>query len=71
MKVSQHIFSVTQNYGSTLSIEASDEHRWLTLSIVDCDGTRTEEITLSPTQVGELALVLSDWFDVASRRGTR
>jgi hypothetical protein len=69
--MSQEIFSVTQNYGSTLAIDGCDEHRWLNLSITDCDGTRTEEITLSPTQVGELVLALSDWFDVASRRGMR
>ena len=74
--MSQEIFKVTkeydsnvsQDYCSILKVEMHD-HRFLTVSIESADEQISREITLSPSEVGNLVLVLSDWFDVASRRG--
>lgn len=62
------VYEILQEYGSTLSIDADEDYKFISMRITDCDGCVTRKIFLEPDDVGNLALVLSDWFDVSSRR---
>ena len=46
-----------------------DGHDAVFLSVTDCDGMHTIDVKLDLRQVGELYSALSQWYDVATRRG--
>ena len=65
----KNIYEFIGEYDGTVEVQASeDNYESLWIDVTDCDGERTITVRLPAETVGNLALVLSDWFDVASRR---